>query len=115
MSRSRGGAPLGAAAGGRTRTSTCPPLTRSARVDTVVLACTHFPLLQAELAQAAPRPLSFVDGKEGIARRVAYLTRDRVWPDAPGEGIALFTGRDTDIDAYGRAFVDYGFTRMERL
>ena len=85
------------------------------RVDTVVLACTHFPLLQAELAQAAPRPLSFVDGKEGIARRVAYLTRDRVWPDAPGEGIALFTGRDTDIDAYRRAFVDYGFTRMERL
>ena len=27
------------------------------RMDTVVLACTHFPLLRAELAACAPRPL----------------------------------------------------------
>lgn len=47
-------------------------------IDTVVLACTHFPLLAAELAAAAPRPLTFVDGGEGIARRVAYLlSKDR--------------------------------------
>ena len=45
------------------------------RIDTVVLACTHFPLVQAELAAAAPRPLAFVDGKEGIARRTAWLSR----------------------------------------
>ena len=38
------------------------------RIDTVVLACTHFPLVEAELEAAAPRPLAFVDGKEGIAR-----------------------------------------------
>ncbi len=46
------------------------------RIDTIVLACTHFPLVEAELAAAAPRPVRFVDGKEGIARRTAWLTRD---------------------------------------
>ena len=53
------------------------------RIDTIVLACTHFPLVEDELAAAAPRPVAFVDGKEGIARRTAWLTRDRAWPDRP--------------------------------
>ncbi len=44
------------------------------RIDTIVLACTHFPLVEDELAAAAPRPLAFVDGKAGIARRTAWLT-----------------------------------------
>jgi glutamate racemase len=84
-------------------------------VDTVVLACTHFPLVQKELEAAAPRPLAFVDGKEGIARRVAFLTRAVAWPDEPGEGIAVFTGRDTDLEPLRPALARYGFTRVERL
>lgn len=85
------------------------------RVDTVVLACTHFPLVEAELAAAAPRELMFVDGKEGIARRVAFLTGGTTWPAAPGGDTAIFTGGDSDMDAYRPAFADYGFIRMERL
>ena len=85
------------------------------RIDTIVLACTHFPLVEAELAAAAPRPLAFVDGKEGIARRVAYLTRDAIWPDAAPEGIAVFTGRDTEVEAYRPGLAAYGLTRIERL
>jgi glutamate racemase len=85
------------------------------RVDTVVLACTHFPLVEAELAASAPRPLHFVDGKEGIARRVAYLTRDVAWPEAPPEGIAIFTGRDTDVEPLRPGLAAYGLTRIERL
>ena len=65
-------------------------------IDTVVLACTHFPLVEAELAAAAPRPLAFVHGGEGIARRTAFLTRDHVWPEAAPEGVALFTGGGAD-------------------
>lgn len=60
------------------------------RIDTVVLACTHFPLVEAELAAAAPRPLSFVDGGPGIARRVAHLTDGQDWPVVP-TGEAVFT------------------------
>ena len=85
------------------------------RIDTVVLACTHFPLVEDELAAAAPRRLRFVDGKEGIARRTAWLTRHLDWPDEPAEGIALFTGRGTDPEAYRRGLIRYGLTRLERL
>src|SRR3954469_4733747 len=35
------------------------------RIDTIVLACTHFPLVRDELAAAAPRALAFVDGNAG--------------------------------------------------
>lgn len=85
------------------------------RMDIVVLACTHFPLLQEDLAAAAPRPLRFVDGKEGIARRTAHLTRDWSWPgEAPG-GTAVFTGRDTPVEAYRAGLAGYGLTRIERL
>jgi glutamate racemase len=85
------------------------------RMDTVVLACTHFPLVQQELAAAAPRPLAFVDGKEGIARRTAHLTRHVRWPEIEPEHLALFTGRDTDVEAYRSGFAAYGIRQLHRL
>ncbi len=85
------------------------------RIDTVVLACTHFPLVEAELEAASPRPLAFVDGKEGIARRTAWLTRGVPWPDEPPEGVAVFTGRNTDVEAYRRGLARFGLTRIEKL
>jgi glutamate racemase len=85
------------------------------RIDTIVLACTHFPLVEDELAAAAPHPVRFVDGKEGIARRTAWLTRELTWPDSPGEGRALFTGRSADLDSYRPGLARYGLTILERL
>jgi glutamate racemase len=60
------------------------------KIDTVVLACTHFPLLAEELAEAFPK-IAYVDGGPGIARRIAWLTRDQAWPAEAPPGIALFT------------------------
>lgn len=60
-------------------------------IDTVVLACTHFPLLEKELREAFPG-VGYVDGGTGIARRIAHLTQDQAWPDTPLAGIAVFTG-----------------------
>jgi glutamate racemase len=82
-------------------------------MDIVVLACTHFPLVEEELAAASPRPLAFVDGKEGIARRTAWLSRDTAWPEQPGESIALFTRWDPKLEAYRRGFAEYGLRLME--
>ena len=59
-------------------------------IDTVVLACTHFPLLADELRAAFPE-VAYVDGGPGIARRIAHLTREQPWPASPPPGIALFT------------------------
>ena len=60
------------------------------RIDTVVLACTHFPLLAGELRAAFPG-MAYIDGGPGIARRVAYLTRGQPWPAEAPAGVALFT------------------------
>lgn len=42
-------------------------------IDTLVLACTHFPLLADELAAAFGAGVTQVDGAHGIARRIAHL------------------------------------------
>lgn len=45
------------------------PLEALPDLDTIVLGCTHFPLLRDWLAKAAPRPLRWVDSGDAIARR----------------------------------------------
>lgn len=80
-------------------------------LDTVVLACTHFPLLADELATAFGPAVAFVDGGPGIARRIACLTQGQDWAAAPG--IAVFTG---PVDpALAPALRDHGLTRLETL
>lgn len=49
------------------------PLSENAPLDTVVLGCTHFPLLKPWLTQLAPVPLHWVDSGDAIARRVAQV------------------------------------------
>jgi glutamate racemase len=85
------------------------------RIDTIVLACTHFPLVQEELARVAPRPIAFVDGKEGIARRVAALTAGREWPADTPEHQALFTGGAAGLEAYRPAFAAFGFAELRTV
>jgi glutamate racemase len=46
-----------------------------ARTDTVVLACTHYPLLMDRLIRLAPWQVGWIDPAPAIARRVADLLR----------------------------------------
>lgn len=43
------------------------------RTDTVVLACTHYPLLMDRLVRLAPWPVAWIDPAPAIARRVVEL------------------------------------------
>jgi glutamate racemase len=45
----------------------------AARTDTIVLACTHYPLLLDRLIRLAPWPVEWIDPAPAIARRVADL------------------------------------------
>jgi glutamate racemase len=45
----------------------------AARTDTIVLACTHYPLLIDRLQRLAPWPVAFIDPAPAIARRVVDL------------------------------------------
>jgi glutamate racemase len=47
----------------------------AARTDTVVLACTHYPLLMDRLVRLAPWPVNWIDPAPAIARRVADLMK----------------------------------------
>lgn len=85
------------------------------RVDVIVNACTHFPLVEAELAAAAPHPVRFVDGGPGIARRVAYLTQGQQWPESPVPGRAIFTALDSHARALAPALARFGLTQVEAL
>jgi glutamate racemase len=52
-----------------------------ARTDTVVLACTHYPLLMERFVRLAPWPVDWIDPAPAIARRVADLLK------APGSQV----------------------------
>jgi glutamate racemase len=47
----------------------------SNRTDTIVLACTHYPLLMDRLVRLAPWPVEWIDPAPAIARRVANLLK----------------------------------------
>lgn len=83
-------------------------------IDTVVLACTHFPLLAPELAEAFGPGVRFVDGALGIARRVASLTADQPWARKASD-LAVVTGELDRSEAFSRTLRGYGIERVERL
>ena len=84
-----------------------------ARIDTVVLACTHFRLVEPELSAA--RPLAYVDGADGIARRIAHLTQGQDWPANPVPGRAVFTRMDETTESLRAALSTYGLTEVVEL
>ncbi len=62
-----------------------------ARTDTVVLACTHYPLLIDRLRRLAPWPVSFLDPAPAIARRAGDLLGPPPPPARAGTTRAIFT------------------------
>ena len=93
------------------RAAIAPLVEGHGAMDVMVLACTHFPLLAEEIAAAYPT-IAQVDGGAGIARRIAWLTRDQKWPSAPPPGIALFTGGAPE-PALVSALASFGLTEIQ--
>lgn len=83
-------------------------------IDTVVLACTHFPLLEEELGKAFGPDVRFVDGSAGIARRIAHLTKGQAF-ERRHDDFALFTRADPDLAALAPALAKYGLMRQDVL
>lgn len=61
------------------------PLLRK-RIDTLVLGCTHYPLLKDALAEVAGPAVSLVDSAEATAQEVACLLEEEGLSALPGEG-----------------------------
>ena len=79
-----------------------------ARTDTVVLACTHYPLLLQRLEKLALWPVNFIDPAPAIARRVVEL----LGPPAPAARAlaarAIFTSGQSPAPALAAALSRFG-------
>ncbi len=78
-----------------------------AKTDTVVLACTHYPLLLEKLKKLAPWPVEWIDPAPAIARRVASLL------PAPGSPVtepirAHFTSGKPPGQALAKSLKSFG-------
>jgi glutamate racemase len=89
------------------------PLPASAKVDTLLLGCTHYPLLRAAIAAVAGDGIAIVDSAAATASALAELLSINGLEAAPGGAthLQLTTG---DVDAFrsiaermfGEAFPD---------
>jgi len=78
------------------------------RTDTVVLACTHYPLLLERLERLAPWPVAFVDPAPAIARRVIDLSGPKA-ADPPGSPARIvFTSKRSPSAALAAALARFG-------
>jgi len=78
------------------------------RTDTIVLACTHYPLLLARMQKLAHWPVNFIDPAPAIARRIVDLLGPAV-SGAPAEPAhAIFTSGVKPSAALATALAGFG-------
>jgi glutamate racemase len=84
--------------------------------DTVVLGCTHFPLLAEELMQVLPEGTRLVDSGAAIARRTAWLisTQENL-VSSQEENLAYCMALNEDTDALLPVLQGYGFKSLKKL
>jgi len=80
------------------------------RTDTIVLACTHYPLLIERFELLAPWPVSFIDPAPAIARRVVELSGSAANDAAVPAQIVFTSGRPAS-SALGLALASFGIAR----
>jgi glutamate racemase len=78
------------------------------RTDTVVLACTHFPLLIDRLTSLSPWPVTFIDPAPAIARRVVDLIGPPAGGMPPEPARIAFTSGRAPAPALAAALKRFG-------
>ena len=82
---------------------------RGERMDTIVLACTHFPLVRDELIESAPREICYVDSGEAIARQTLRLLEAATPAKSGTGGRAFITDALEGRDEMQAVFARFGF------
>jgi glutamate racemase len=77
------------------------------RTDTIVLACTHYPLVLDSFARLAPWPVDWIDPAPAIARRVTDLI-GMPKDGSAGTARAIFTSGARPSGALARALAGFG-------
>jgi glutamate racemase len=79
------------------------------RTDTVVLACTHYPLLTHRFKAVAPWPVEWLDPAPAIARRVVDLIGARAQGATPTPPQMIFTSGRVPPPHLASALKTFGF------
>jgi glutamate racemase len=90
---------------------------KSMRLDTVVLGCTHFPLLRDELLQASPWPVQWIDSGSAIAARVQNLASglESKIGKSRDQGTAWVTRKDSSAAQLEPIMLRFGFRVLLEL
>ncbi len=82
------------------------------RTDTIVLGCTHYPLIEAEMIAASPWPVRFIDPAPAIARRLREVKGNvAVDPNGSGRREIVFTAL-VNKEATQPILDSFGFERQ---
>ncbi|MFN3910589.1 glutamate racemase [Hyphomonas sp.] len=83
-----------------------------AAIDTIVLACTHFPLVRGQLIATAPRSVSYIDSGAAIARQTIRMLPGNTHSGGQG-GTASLTSPPDETDGISRVLRRYGFPEIQ--
>ena len=83
-------------------------------IDTLVLACTHFPLLDKELHEVLGMDVTLLHGAGGIARQIARLVEGQPFDQRVARR-AITTGDPDDFKALKRVFAEYSIDQIEQF
>jgi glutamate racemase len=87
---------------------------RGDEIDTVVLACTHFPLVRGELAATVPQAVNFIDSGEAIARQTLRVLRTEE-RQAKGGGAVWLSSDASDQKRLLEVCRRFGFFDMKMV
>jgi len=91
---------------------------RNTRIDTLVLGCTHYPLLKAVISKAVGPGVTLIDSATETAKEVADVLEKLKWRGhGEGEGIRKFYVTDTParFEMIGKRFLGETSLRAEQV
>lgn len=89
-----------------------------ADLDTVVLGCTHFPLLKEEIQICLPQVKHFVDSGQAIAKRIEFLLADyqtKMDKEPVLRNLAFCTQHFSTQGQFVRILKEWGFSQLIQL
>lgn len=105
----------------RTIAKIVQPFAENRQLDTLVLACTHFPLLLPELRAALPEVQHWVDSTAAIVRRVGYwlqqqhLYREAYPAHTSPQHSSYFTADDIGLDTLRPRLIEWQLGKVHLL
>jgi len=91
---------------------------REQQIDTLVLGCTHYPLLKPVIAEVMGEQVALVDSAEAVAAEVESLLRGRDWlntQDAPGTSQFYVTDAAQRFHRIAEQFLGEPLTHLEAV